>query len=105
VVYELGGRDLGRVTTDRVSLIGNRMRPTTSFIAIESRIPHRHAFRPSLKGDINCPTISPAVISTTVLRAARRPRRRNASKKKPTKLLAMFRVDTNETELTIPFGI
>jgi quercetin dioxygenase-like cupin family protein len=28
----------------------------------------------------------------------------NASKTKPAKLLAMFVVDTNETELTIPFG-
>jgi len=28
----------------------------------------------------------------------------NASKKKPAKLLAVFVVDTNETELTIPFG-
>ena len=28
----------------------------------------------------------------------------NASKSKPTKLLAVFVVDTNETELTIPFG-
>ena len=29
---------------------------------------------------------------------------RNASKTKPAKLLAVFVVDTNETELTIPFG-
>jgi hypothetical protein len=28
----------------------------------------------------------------------------NASKTKPAKLLAVFVVDTNETELTIPFG-
>jgi quercetin dioxygenase-like cupin family protein len=28
----------------------------------------------------------------------------NASKSKPAKLLAVFVVDTNETELTIPFG-
>jgi quercetin dioxygenase-like cupin family protein len=28
----------------------------------------------------------------------------NASKTKPAKLLAVFAVDTNETELTIPFG-
>ena len=28
----------------------------------------------------------------------------NASKAKPAKLLAAFVVDTNETELTIPFG-
>jgi len=28
----------------------------------------------------------------------------NASKKKPAKLLAVFVVDTNETEPTIPFG-
>jgi quercetin dioxygenase-like cupin family protein len=28
----------------------------------------------------------------------------NASETKPAKLLAMFVVDTNETELTIPFG-
>ena len=28
----------------------------------------------------------------------------NASKKKPAELLAVFVVDTNETELTIPFG-
>jgi quercetin dioxygenase-like cupin family protein len=28
----------------------------------------------------------------------------NASKKKPAKLLAVFVVDTNETELTIPFA-
>ena len=38
-----------------------------------------------------------------------RPRNRhgvssNASKTKPAKLLAVFVVDTNETELTIPFG-
>jgi quercetin dioxygenase-like cupin family protein len=28
----------------------------------------------------------------------------NASETKPAKLLAVFVVDTNETELTIPFG-
>jgi quercetin dioxygenase-like cupin family protein len=28
----------------------------------------------------------------------------NASQTKPAKLLAVFVVDTNETELTIPFG-
>ena len=28
----------------------------------------------------------------------------NASKTRPAKLLAVFVVDTNETELTIPFG-
>jgi hypothetical protein len=28
----------------------------------------------------------------------------NCSKSKPAKLLAVFVVDTNETELTIPFG-
>jgi len=28
----------------------------------------------------------------------------NASETQPTKLLAVFVVDTNETELTIPFG-
>ena len=28
----------------------------------------------------------------------------NASKTKPCKLLAAFVVDTNETELTVPFG-
>jgi hypothetical protein len=28
----------------------------------------------------------------------------NASKSKPAKLLAVFVVDTDETELTIPFG-
>jgi quercetin dioxygenase-like cupin family protein len=28
----------------------------------------------------------------------------NASKTKPAKLLAVFAVDTNETQLTIPFG-
>ena len=28
----------------------------------------------------------------------------NASKTKPAKLLAVFVVDTNETELTVPFG-
>ena len=41
-----------------------------------------------------------------LFRATRRPPRvsANASKTKPAKLLAVFVVDTNETELTIPFG-
>ena len=43
---------------------------------------------------------------TELLRAARRPppRQRQCSETKPAKLLAVFMVDTNETELTIPFG-
>src|SRR3989442_4739164 len=43
---------------------------------------------------------------TELLRAARRPprRQRQCQRTKPAKLLAVFVVDTNETELTIPFG-
>ena len=38
-----------------------------------------------------------ALVATSALRL-------RASKTKPAKLLAVFVVDTNETELTIPFG-
>src|SRR5215469_11072594 len=45
-----------------------------------------------------------AIVAEVALPSDRHPVSANASETKPAKLLAVFVVDTNETELTIPFG-